>query len=340
MRTVLSEFSPDGGIRCDVMDDGKTVYLYLYPARYADFRFRFVWVRNRVEAPDRLKVVRGLPPVMPAKCSNHPKGAGPIKKSKAKLVWLPEGNGVALYEGEDMLAALTPWSGMDGFPGFARDAIGEGRLAWALHPENRIHAQFSEAREFWKRWRNPDAVWKTVQDSQIDSYTRQLGQYSHYYAIDQNRWPPKALIRIPYGDHVVLVTVGVCVRPQPNVELYYDADPQPLHRIELGAVLRADIGEDVIEAFLGYMSGQSSYPWSGFTWLSHGHSIQCSALKGSPYSAVLLANSRRFGPYVELEDWDDLPVWLLWMVPVTAEELQIAKEQRSDTVLSKIQYPR
>jgi hypothetical protein len=32
-----------------------------------------------------------------------------------------------------------------------------------------------------------------------------------------------------------------------------------------------------------------------------------------------------FGPYVELEDWDDLPVWLLWMVPVTEEELQVAK---------------
>ena len=89
-----------------------------------------------------------------------------------------------------------------------------------------------------------------------------------------------------------------------------------------------------------YLSGQAGFPWSKFAWLSHGHSIPCDALTGSPYTAVLLANSLQFGPYVELDDWDDLPVWLLWMVPVTEEELNMAKEQRSDTVLSRIRYPR
>src|SRR4051812_47054005 len=111
MTTEISEVSPDEGLRCDVEDDGKTVYLYLHPARHSDFKSRVVWVRNRIAAPAELTVVRGVPPVMPAKNCNHPKGAGPIRKNEAKIIWLPEGNGVALYEGEELLAAIPPGSG-------------------------------------------------------------------------------------------------------------------------------------------------------------------------------------------------------------------------------------
>jgi hypothetical protein len=230
---------------------------------------------------------------------------------------------------------------MDRFLGYARDAIGEGPLAWALSPENPLHARFSEARQYWNRWRKDhESMWPAVQDSQIEAYTRQLGQYSEYYAIDEGRWPPRAMIRIPYGNDVALTTVGMCLRPHPNVELYDPDEWKSLPRTELGVVLQGGIGKDALEEFMGYLSGQAGYPWAKFTWLGHGHSIPCDALKGTPYTHVILANSRVFGPRVELGDPDGLPVWLLWMVPVTPEELQAAKVKGSDTILSKVSYPR
>jgi hypothetical protein len=330
--------SPDGQLCCVVEDDGSTVCLYLAPARNKEWVTKPVWVRNRIAAPARLSVLPDLPPLMPAACCRHPGGAGPLDESKLRFVWLPEGNGVALYEAEELLAAIPPGSGMDGFLGYARDAIGQGPLAWELLPENPLHARFAEARRYWDRWE--ESAWRKVQDRQIDAYERQLGKHTEYYAIDQGRWPPKAMLRIPYGDDVVLVSVGVCIRPQPNVELYDPSAWQSMPRIELGMVLRGGIGAEAIKRFMGYLSGQAGYPWWKSTWLSHGHSMPCDALKGTPYTHVLLANSKVFGPYVELDDQDDVPVWLLWMVPVTPEELQVAKEKRSDTVLSKVSYPR
>ena len=157
--------------------------------------------------------------------------------------------------------------------------------------------------------------------------------------LNDNKWPPKGLLKIPREGNVILVTTGVSLRPQPNIELYID-DPRPFRRIELGVVLRGDTGEGLIEKFARFINGQSGLPWRQFTWLSHGHSIRLNGFDETSYKGVLLANSRFHLPHVELPTFDEDPVTLLWMIPVTGPELETAKKIGSDSIIDKTPYPR
>ena len=60
---------------------------------------------------------------------------------------LPEGNAAALYEGGVLLAIIPPWSGTNGFHGYARDSIGEGPVAWEIGTHNALIGRLHEAEE-------------------------------------------------------------------------------------------------------------------------------------------------------------------------------------------------
>jgi hypothetical protein len=64
-------------------------------------------------------------------------------------------------------------------------------------------------------------------------------------------------VRFVWKDRTVLVTVGVALRPQPNVELATET-PEQLRRIELGAVLPSYRSEEAVQGFGRYVSGQSN----------------------------------------------------------------------------------
>jgi hypothetical protein len=343
----ISELGRDGNFEAIVEDDGRVVYLSLWKVDSSDLFKSVVWVRNRVPAPlnyDSDAKRRRVPPLMPTAYCRHPMGAQPLTPSEIKFVWLPEGNGVALYESGQLLAVIPPGASLEGCKGYSRDAIGNTPLAWELTEDSGLHKRFREAREFWEAWRpevrdSHNDPWRRLQSRQMAAYIRQLGEHSRYFSIDQTRWPPKAVLQIPRGNEIILVTVGVCIRPQPKVEFIAD-NCRPFRRIELGVVLQSGLEQEKVDAFGSYISGQANLPWTRDTWLGHGHSIPCDALKGTPYTAVILARSEQFGPRVVLEAYEGDPVSLLWMVPVTQGELDEAKLLQSDVVLKSIQYPR
>lgn len=328
---LLEDIGPNGNIQAVVEADEDASFFYLFGAEDIDFGMRAVWVRNHVAAPDSLDEARmqeGLPPRNPAAHCRHPQGLPRLSTEELRVVWLPEGNGAALYEGAELLAIIPPWSGMGGFHGYAADNIGEGPLAWEIGPDNELVGRFREADAYWREWEE-DNPWPAIQDALLSNIEKTLGRHSNYYAIDGGEWPPKAIVRIPRPDSIVLVTIGVSVRPQPAVEMATD-DPELLRRIELGVVLPTRWPDAAVKRFAGYISAQTRVPWDTYTWLGPGHTIPCDAWQNRSFGFALLQPNHPTVPTPTLGAQFGDPVNILWFVPISAAERQTAMDHGSE----------
>jgi hypothetical protein len=334
---LLEDVGPNGNIQAVVEADEDVCFFYLFGAQGTDFGTRCVWVRNHSQAPASLDAARmsaGVPPKNPQAHCRHPHGLPPLRKEHLRVAWLPEGNGAALYEGGELLAIVPPWSGMNGFHGYAAESIGEGPIAWEIGAHNSLIERFCEAQSYWQRWENANP-WPSMQDALLSGIEKQLGRHSNYYAIDGGKWPPKAIVRIPVPDCVVLVTIGMSVRPQPNVEMS-TAGPELLRRIELGVVLPARWPDDAVTRFAGYMSGQTGLPWNKYTWFGPGHTIPCDSWQNRSFAFALLQPDHPAVPTPTLEPQFGDPVNILWLVPISAVEQQMAVDDGSERLIQAL----
>ncbi len=217
---------------------------------------------------------------------------------------------------------------MSGFHGYARDCIGEGPVAWEMGTDNAIVDRFRQADSYWQQWEDAN-TWPSMHQALLSDIEKALGRHSNYYAIDDGQWPPKALLRIPRPDSVVLITIGVSVRPQPVVEMVAE-QPELLRRIELGVVLPARWSDDAIKRFGSYMSGQSGLPWDRYTWLGSGHTIPCDSWQNRSFAFTLLQPDHPAAPTPALKPQFDDRVNILWFVPISAAERQTAMDNGSE----------
>jgi hypothetical protein len=313
-------------------------YFYLRGDPQGDLGLRTCWVRNLRPAPKELDVKgmrSGVPPMLPAVYCKHPQGAAPLRAEDLEIVWFEEGDAAALVEKDEVLAIVPCWSGQNGFDGYARDCIGQSPLAWELQADNVLLDRIQRAADYWRSWDDENNPWTLVQDAHIEAYSQQLGNYEKYYAIDGIEWPPKALLRIPLPQAIVFVTVGVCLRPQPTVEMYAD-NPEKLNRIELGMALAPSLPAASLDACGSYISGQSRLPWNHRTWLGEGHTIPCDALPASPYSAVLLQSNPPGAAAIQLPVFRGDPVNFFWMTPITAAERKFAEKHGSRSLADRL----
>lgn len=334
---LLEEVSPHGNLQVVVEITDGVIYMYLWSDPEIDFPTRTVWVRNLNPAPESLDVnamKEGVPPLNPVPSCRHPQGMDAPRSEDLRVVWLPEGNGVALFEIDEFLAIIPPWSGQQGFDGYARDQIGEGTLAWELLPENELYQRFEDANAYWNAWDNED-FWVSIRDPLMEQIEQAFGPHTNYYAIDGGQWPPKALLKISTDHGTVLVTVGVSLVPQPNVELSTD-DPQPYRRIELGALLPPSWSDEEVMKFASNLSGNSTHPWQSYTWLGPGHTITFPSWRNLEFDSALLVHNHpqinRFTLGPVLGD----PVNILWYLPISRKERELATEQGSQELLAKL----
>jgi hypothetical protein len=325
-----------GGAGALVEDDGRVVYLYVRILEGGPLSS--VWVQNRIAAPaevDLAGMKKGQAPLMPRAQCRCASGEPALKPANLRLVWLPEGNGVALFDGSGLLAALVPSRAPEGFAAYARGAVGQSPLASELPASGAIERRFAAAEAYRAEWdRSPDP-WQRIQPTQLAAYDAAFGKESRYFAIDGGEWPPRGLIRVDRADGVVLATVGMAVRPQPAVELATD-HPESLRRIELGIVLPARTDENAVQAWSSWIAGQSTLPWSRNTWLGPGHTLPCAVSASRGFPAVLLATGAPAGLPVNLPEFDGDPVTLLWATPITAAEWEVAKSRGSAAVLATL----
>jgi len=251
---------------------------------------------------------------------------------------LPEGDGVALLEDEGFLAVIPPWSGEDEFPGYARDCVGQSPVCWELEDPSEINDRIAKADRYWSAWEQDDTPWPHCQEAFMDAYETVLGKHSGYYAIDGGRWPPKAVARFDGPDRTYLLTLGVSLRPQPSVDMHC-AEPADFQRIELAACLSSETSGGTVTRLGGYLSSWAAIPWEQFTFLAHGHTIRCDGLSDDPvlrkFTAVLLVEAPRGAPDFDTPSTGGERVSLLWVVPITSVEQQIAERGGSEELLQR-----
>lgn len=338
---VLQSDSPNGNAEAVVEDDGRAVYLYQHFAEGTGQELRATWVRNRVAAPPEVvteDMQQGLAPLMPARFCAHPEGQPKLDPTRTRLVWLPDGNGVALYEGPELIACTAPWHGVADCPGYARDVTQDAPFAWRFEPTSPLGERFKAAERYWDSWQSK-LSWEQVRRGLRDALGRALGrEVSHRE--DALAWPPLGIVTFESERGLTTATVGMSQRPMPAVELAHAEEARRFRRVELAVLLPHGAPELLRERMAGFLTLASELPWSRYSWLGHGHTIPVDAFKDTPFTGVVLASSERFGPAVPLPPVDGDPVALLWLVPVTSAEVQSVRSGGADAFLAKVTQPR
>ncbi len=340
---LIESISPNGNVQALVEQYDDCCYLYLHGAPEVDLPLRSCWVRNLGPAPETLDVEgmrTGNAPMLPAGSCGHPKGAPRLRPEDLEIVWFEEGDGAALLERDEILAIVPGWGGVKGFEGYARDCTAQTPLCWPLGSPatNVLFARVARARDWWASW-DKGNPWLPVQAGNIEALERALGSHTNYYAIDGGNWPPKAMLRFKIDGGVAVATCGVGLRPQPTVETTA-ADPSRMRRIELGMAVDDATFSAFGDEVMTYISGQANLPWHRYTWLGEGHTIPCDAFAKAPadsaFSAILLTAHPRGAPAIDLPSLRGDPVNLLWAVPITQPERELAMAAGSAHLLERM----
>jgi hypothetical protein len=330
---LLQEPSPHLNFEALVDSSDAVVYLYLF-ATDGEQPLSACWVRNLRSAPtsvDRDAMKRGEAPMLERSCCAHPAGAPALDPERLRFVWFEEGDGVALLEGDDILAIVPFWPGVD-FPGYARDCTAESTLCWPLLADNVLRERVVRSSDYWTWWEtNP---WPSFQSHALEEIERHLGRETRYFAIDGDEWPPKAMV-VRDGDIATLVTLGVALRRQPAID---EENQETARRIELAFAADRKL-IDPIEA-AQYISGQTNLPWAHLTFLSDGHTIPCDVLANArtktKFGFVLLQKAPPGVPPISFDAIRGDRVDLLWMVPITAAERSFAEEKGSSELTARL----
>jgi hypothetical protein len=344
-RFLIEQFSPNGKVYAVVEQNERCCYFVLTAERPSPFPMKPCWVRNFRPAPEDIEAEamgRGEPSMLPRAYCRHPEGAPHFQKGELELIWAEEGDAAALKQQGKLLAVIPSWAGEKDFYGYARDCIGQSPFCWELGaPETNVQfARYERAVEFWKSWSVKPTPWEELQPALTSSLEKVFGKHDHYYAIDECKWPPKAILRLPARGPLVLATIGMCIRPQPKVECHYE-DPSPHRRIELAIGLEASLPEEVIQQAATYLSSQSNLPWSAFSFLGPGHTVTADplgGLSGGRLNCVLLTDHALGVPQVEMPRYRDDPVKLLWLIPITQQELQFSQINGSAELVRRLEH--
>lgn len=295
---LLFETSPFGTLDGIVEHDGRVVYFYLnersddsgQPGRFGT---RACWVRNLERGPlvlSKMDMEQGLAPMMPRNdCVDSELHQLPAAESLS-IVWFEEGNGAALRELDSetgqqrTIAMIPPWSGVDGFFGYASNCAHESPLAWPMPDSKSLQLRIDRAAEFWNSFTKQSSPFVPLQGELIEVYDNCFGKQNQkqYYAIDGGKFPPRGLVRYETESETVLLTVGMSLCSQPAVELAVE-NPSEFRRIEIGVKIphvESNINEALVDSAMRSISSYAAYPWRNHAWLGHGHTIDWSATNG------------------------------------------------------------
>ncbi len=322
--TILFETSPFGTLDGIVEHDGRVVYFYLNErvnsaGEEGRFGTRACWVRNLERGPmvlSKANMADGSAPMLPRNdCVDSTLHRLP-KTDSLEIVWFEEGNGAALVETDpdsksrSTIAVIPPWSGVDGFHGYASNCAHETAIAWPMPENPSLHLRIEKATEFWQSFTTVSSPFVSFQPILVDVYDQQLGKQNQkqYYSIDGGKFPPRGLIRYESESETILLTVGMSLCSQPAVELFVD-HPAEHRRIEIGVKIPHDSdspNSERIESAMRSISSFAGYPWSKWTWLGPGHTVGWS--DSSSGKATLIRDE-----VIAMPTFREDPVSLLWI---------------------------
>lgn len=336
---VLAELrSPNCPITAIVEQDNQVAYFYLWGDEGSEFGVKACWLRNLDEAPienDIKQIEAGIPPMLTKAFCKFSGAQKPFNAEDLEIVWLEEGDGAALLEKNEVIGIIPAWAILGQFPGYARDCVGESDLCWELTTTNFLHERIYKAKEFWESWDNEISPFQILQPELLKIYEETLGNSEKYYAIDGNQWPPRGLFLKNGESKDVFVTVGLSILPMPVAELYSE-NPKQIDRIELGLMLNAGLPETTLTKIGSWISGQASIPWGNISWLGNGHTITFNILENTKFTAVILVKDLNVLPKLEIENYRDSNVNVLWMIPITENERNFVRDMGCEILIEKL----
>lgn len=341
-QNLLFETSPYGNVDAIVEHDQRVVYFYLRTRGPAAGRTptRACWVRNLTTGPlviNRRELEQGIPTLLPRTHCVHQTPQPLPFPERLRIVWFEEGNGAALLEDNQLIAVIPPWSGSDGFHGYATECGSESPVAWPLPAPaaETLGRRIEAAADFWEQFQETPSPFARRQQELLDTYRQRFAADGDYFAIDGGQFPPRGMLQLDDGQRWTLLTVGMSLVPQPNVELSVD-QPAWHRRVELGFQSPTPVDDALREAIRNRLAAIAAYPWRESAWLGHGHTIAWLP-NGAPGDtshpvALLVADSflseksaakaRR----LPLPDFRSDPTNLLWLLPISAREQQLLQQ--------------
>lgn len=238
-----------------------------------------------------------------------------LDAAELRVVWFPEGNGAYLLAGQEVLAVIPPWSGHDGFHGYARDCSSENLVCWPLPPRDALLAALARAESFWQQV-SGGALFRQMQPQIVQTYEQSFGAVEQYYSIDGGRFPPRGAVICRGLAGRVLATVGMSLCPQPNVPTAEQSGPEVTPWIELAMACANDTTPKQLAALVHTLSGVARMPWHQWTWLGQGQIIEIATEAGPPQRWRLTASPpASAGPGPLLPTPHGSRAELLWLVP-------------------------
>lgn len=333
---LLEESSPSCPITAVVEQDNRVAYLYLWGPK--GFDLKSCWIRNLKEAPQEIEssiLKKGIPPMMPEENCKSIFGRNPLNKADLNLVWLEEGDGVALLESGEPLAIIPSWSGYSGFNGYSKEAKGHGEFAWELTRSNDMHSRIKTSTVFWDSWRSEINPFQIEQPKLLNAYNAIFGESDRYFSIEGENGLPRGVYFFERKEKVVFASVGVSLIPMPQVEVHTE-NRFDLNRIEIGLMLNFQLSESNIQNITQWFGNICSIPWQNLTFLSEGHTVFFDAFNHASFKSVLLTNKLSVLPNVELENYNNSHVHFLWLVPITEKERQFAIDNGSTSLINRL----
>jgi len=291
---------------------------------------------------------QGLPLLLPRTHTLAREGTALPNADRLAVVWFEEGNGAALIlqddqqQTEKVLAVIPPWSGQEGFHGYAAECAVENEVCWPLPAHEALTKRMSQANAFWKTFQQKDNPFTLLQKSQLGSYRQrflalesasEIGvgdkvDGESYFSIDGGKFPPRGLVQYDLDDSIVIVTVGMSLLPQPMVELATE-QPSQFRRVELGVRLPKDsVDETRLTKARNNVSQLAAYPWRNFSWIGAGHTCNFVDVRDGCDNALLVQDDFvRSEVEQPLGDFRADPVNLLWLLPVQQAEQQALLQQ-------------
>lgn len=363
IHSIIFETSPYGNVDAIVEHDSRAVYFYLNesPAsreRCGRFGMRACWVRNLEKGPHVINVDEmkaGIATMLPRHDCIEPELHRLPTDETLKIVWLEEGTGAALVEisledqSENIIAIIPPWSGVDGFHGYASNCANPTDVCWPMPDNPLMTKRVQNAKQFWESWQQTPSSevssseasssvptemqstkaqtpWEVQLPLIIESHDQRFAatpQMRIETEVPGQHFPLAKILQYRTPLHDVLVTAGLSIFPQPAVEMFVE-NPSELRRIEIAVLIdRADGSAEISDAapeplspeIVNQLAGLALYPWQNFTWLGPGHSCQFSTPAGD--IGVLLTDSQAseitgLKPS-KLSNFRDDEVNLLWL---------------------------
>lgn len=333
---IFQATSPDASVEAFVEQDDRVAYLYLRSER-PWFGLKACWLRNHVPGPAALDSQEwsvGKAPRLPRLACRHPQGAAKLVPEDLDLVWFDTGDGAALYERGELLAVIPPWSGTEGFHGYARDCRDETEICWPLPHETAFLKRLEEDRAWWKRWQE-EPIWPLHQRAQLEATEKILGPHLAYFRIDNEHWPPRGAAVFESKDGELITTIGVSLRPQPSHFVVPGEARERTNRIEL-AFFVSPSDDGTRREQVSQLASLAAYPWFHGRGFGDGHTVSTELPDGRRLTVVLVSHLRFPSPWrdIVLPRVDGQMPLLLIALPLDDADLKAIRSPAAHAWLS------